>query len=250
MEKLLYLEQMEKDFPLHVDILECIRQGSCDVIYDSKSAYLQREHSFGLYQLAGTDEEEMISLMDMLEEGPDGIDIVVRNKAVHDYLVNEMGFESAKPNIQRVYLGTVPFPLDLDSQDFTIRKPNEEDFGKFLQTYSEGDDKMKDLLFHSEHFFAAYGRNEEGQSEMAGYIGVHLEGACGVLYVFDKFRRRGLAETLLKYITNYQLARGAYPYGQIYEDNFPSINLSKKIGMTFADGRIYWLWKAKGTQQN
>ena len=76
-----------------------------------------------------------------------------------------------------------------------------------------------------------------------GFIGEHLEGSMGLLYVFPEYRRRGFGTDLeLCYIAK-TMEEGFVPFGQVEKNNEKSLGLQKKIGMTRSDNLIVWTWK-------
>lgn len=78
--------------------------------------------------------------------------------------------------------------------------------------------------------------------ELAGFAGIHQEGAMGMLEVLPQFRRRGLAEVLEAAIIARQLERGRFPYCHVRRGNTASEALQRKLGLTFDENRtLYWL---------
>ena len=78
--------------------------------------------------------------------------------------------------------------------------------------------------------------------ELAGFAGIHQEGALGMLEVLPQFRRRGLAEVLEAAIIARQLERGRFPYCHVRRGNTASEALQRKLGLTFDENRtLYWL---------
>jgi GNAT superfamily N-acetyltransferase len=76
-----------------------------------------------------------------------------------------------------------------------------------------------------------------------GFIGEHLEGSMGLLYVFPEYRRHGYAVALEKAMIARTLKEGFIPFGQVEKGNHASLALQKKIGMTVSDNLICWMWK-------
>lgn len=81
----------------------------------------------------------------------------------------------------------------------------------------------------------------EVNGELAGFAGVHQEGAMGLLEVLPEFRRMGLAAALEAAVIHQQVERGRFPYGHVRVGNTASIALQKKMGMDFLDRKVYWL---------
>ena len=77
---------------------------------------------------------------------------------------------------------------------------------------------------------------------LAGFIGRHQEGSLGMLYVFPRFRRLGLAAELETQAIARCLAQGDLPYADIFTDNAASLALQRKLGFTVReDMRSYWV---------
>lgn len=114
---------------------------------------------------------------------------------------------------------------------------------------------MEDMPFVLENYHnpGAYeshirGRIAEGMvagevdGQLAGFAGVHQEGALGMLEVVPAFRRRGLAEALEAAVIGRVLEQGGFPYCHVRLGNTASESLQKKLGLVFDEGRtLCWL---------
>ena len=78
---------------------------------------------------------------------------------------------------------------------------------------------------------------------LVGFIGEHLEGSMGLLYVFPPCRRRGYAAALERQMIARTMAEGFIPFGQVEKDNLASLALQRKLGMTLSDNLICWMWR-------
>ncbi len=84
-----------------------------------------------------------------------------------------------------------------------------------------------------------FGVIEDGK--LAGFIGRHFDGSMGMLEVFEEFRRRGIGETLEKFLIGYVMTFMRVPHCDVYIDNPASLALQEKIGMTPASGYTFWV---------
>lgn len=82
----------------------------------------------------------------------------------------------------------------------------------------------------------------EVNGRLAGFVGVHQEGAMGLLEILPEYRRLGLGRTLESAIIRQQVGRGRLPYGHVRTGNTASIALQKKMGMDFLERKVYWLF--------
>ena len=131
-----------------------------------------------------------------------------------------------EPPCVRVRPGVSVRPLTLEDMDFVLK--NYHNPGAYeshiRQRIAEG----------------MLGGLVDGQ--LAGFAGIHQEGALGMLEVLPQFRRRGLAEVLEAAIIARQLERGRFPYCHVRRGNTASEALQKKLGLTFDENRtLYWL---------
>lgn len=230
---------LSKDKALYADIRAAIHNGS-EVVFESENAILVREKNTGFYFMGGTDTEKLKELCGTLQPDKHGKTfVIIRSPELKEYLVNSLGFSGGgKWCFQAEYDREEPVKAE-PRMKFEIRKPGPEDKAKLRATYELADDDGIDEIFNDPYFYGAY--SEDG--ELMGYIGRHSEGSLGVLYVFEKYRGHGLAEALQAHIINCCKSDGGIPYGHIFETNTASIKLSRKLGLTFSEGRICWLWK-------
>ena len=82
--------------------------------------------------------------------------------------------------------------------------------------------------------------------EIAAFIGEHAEGSMGLLHVMPAFRRMGLGFALEREAVRQTMLRGHRPFGQVYPENTASHALQRRLGMTKAEGRQYWLTNDEG----
>ncbi len=91
-------------------------------------------------------------------------------------------------------------------------------------------------------------RIEEGMigafcgSECAGFIGTHSEGTMGILEILPAYRRRGIAYTLEAAMINRIVSKGCVPMAHIVTTNKASMLLQEKLGLSFSDKVLTWLY--------
>jgi len=81
------------------------------------------------------------------------------------------------------------------------------------------------------------------RGDLVGFIGEHLEGSMGLLYVFPAYRRQGFGAELQKHLIRKTMEEGFVPFGQVEKNNQASLCLQKKLGMTQSDQLIVWMWR-------
>ncbi|MBP5193812.1 MAG: GNAT family N-acetyltransferase, partial [Clostridia bacterium] len=85
--------------------------------------------------------------------------------------------------------------------------------------------------------YAAY----KGEN-IAGFIGRHEERSIGLMEVLTEYRKMGVATELALFMINRVMDEGEIPYGQVIVDNEKSIAMQKKLGFTFSESHVYWLY--------
>lgn len=81
----------------------------------------------------------------------------------------------------------------------------------------------------------------EDENGLCGFIGKHLEGAIGYLFVEESHRHRGIAQHLEKCYIKKQLDAGFLPYCHVIETNEASLSLQKKTGLEIYPELFYWI---------
>lgn len=135
---------------------------------------------------------------------------------------------------QTAYYGRRPE----NGRETDLRIATEDDLPLLTSVY--------DLVSPEELALIVRGKNlmlctENGRT--VGFIGEHLEGSMGLLYVFPEFRRKGYAEALERAFIARTMDRGFIPFGQVEVGNTASFALQRKIGMTVSDDPICWMWR-------
>ena len=78
---------------------------------------------------------------------------------------------------------------------------------------------------------------------LAGFVGIHSDGSCGMLYVDEAYRGRSIGMSLEAFIINTVKNNGYTPFGQVSEDNVPSLIMQEKLGLYLSETPIWWLRK-------
>ena len=161
--------------------------------------------------------------------------VLVENRALAERLAARESKLEIMECVQCMYLDKEP--PRTERFDGTLRPLTLEDLDFVVENY------------HHPGAFAEHirGRIREGMlgaeigGRLAGFIGIHEEGAMGLLEVLPAFRRRGLAEALEAALIKRQLERGFLPYAQVKVGNAASMALQKKLGLTFDRRTLFWI---------
>ena len=228
----------EEELLNYADAEEGLRLGLAkplDVI-PKKSILLHFEN--GAYLLCSSDSESAAALLGKLPN--DGPCVLCVHGEENIESAEKAGFKSDTVYFQFVYPGSTQdirkHMVCSEGYTLDVCHPGDEVFPEVLANYDlvPEEDLLKD--FHNPAFLGGF-----TEGKFACFIGLHGEGAMGLLRVFPEYRRRGYAEKIYSTLIYEQLQRGALPYCQVDRENFASIRLQGKLGFVKADQPVAWL---------
>ena len=225
------------------DIEEAVRLGLAKPVFTLPGkailALIEEENT---YILSAADDQSAVTLLEKLPKEGFCLLCVHGEKAI-EHAVKALGFKGNETIYsQYVYMK--------DAEDISVhmkpskgyllevRHPGEEVFPEVLANYDlvPEEDLIRD--FRNECFLGGF-----ADGEFACFIGLHGEGAMGLLRVFPRFRRRGYAEIIYSTLIYNQLKRGALPYCHVDVTNEASIRLQNKLGFVKAKKPVAWLYR-------
>ena len=220
---------------LHIDMTESIYRGLAEIRYAEPDGVLQlvHAHSTGapvLYQLSADTREAAEKLLPLITlKIP-----VVAHQACCVEAVTARRDQLVSSCIQALWPTFAPPPANPAVEIWPL------DLGD-LPVVEQHYDLIENPTELAERITSGgmYGACVEDR--LAGFIGVHTEGAMGMLTVLDEYRGRGIGSALLTYLVRQELRRGHVPYSQIFRENRVSMALQKKVGMALQPETIWWL---------
>lgn len=130
------------------------------------------------------------------------------------------------------YLKKEPFNY---KSELNIRIASIKDLSFILNHYTLLEEWEIRKIISMNHLFIGYKDNIP-----VGFIGLHLEGSMGLLYILKEYRGNGYGIELEMFLVNRLLFENKIPFGQVEKTNTISISLQKKLGFTFTDKKQYW----------
>ncbi|MCR4622713.1 MAG: GNAT family N-acetyltransferase [Clostridiales bacterium] len=216
----------------HLGIDHVLRRGSGEIIADMENALLVRDSVSGAYMLACEDMILGLSLID--RHCSDCSLLMASNHALGLAAFERYGFSGKLECYQVAYYGEKPSL----SSPLTFRAAEIDDLDMLKANYDLlSAEELEQLVKRRSILLGYY------HSRLVGFIGEHLEGSMGILYVFPEYRRRGFACALQSHLIASKMDRGFIPFGQVEKDNAGSLRLQNKLGMTISDRLIVWMWK-------
>lgn len=210
-----------------------LRRGSGEIIFRREDALLLRDSISGAYMLACDDTATGIALLDRyIGQGCDLL--MVADHALGNAAFERYGFSEKLECYQVAYYGEKP---RCDTR-ITVRTADENDLPILTESYH---------LISPDELEKVVGRRSVllgyDHDKLIGFIGEHLEGSMGMLYVFPPYRHRGFGAALQQHLIRATMERGDIPFGQVEKENHASLCLQRKIGMTQSDRLIVWMWR-------
>lgn len=223
----------ENDPLLHITMSECVKRGMADIIYADTDGVLLRYSSDDAYMFTAADEFTGKRILEHMKK----CDVICHTvKALVPYIEEKYALKGIEPCYVSANMSATLMQRD-DTID--IHPLNEGDVSIVCRHYHGDDPENKKYIqqrIASGNMFGAF--DESGN--MMGFIGMHSEGACGMLEVFPEFRRRGIGSALERYMSNHLIEQGFIPFGHVVADNYKSLALQKSVGMQISSAAIYW----------
>ena len=192
-----------------------------------------------VYILCALDKESSAQLMKELPKDRTVV-LCIHGEEAIELAKEELGAAYEDTYYQYVYTGSSEdiskHMKCADGYDLEIFHPGDEYFDTVKEYYDLVPEEDLRRDFHDPSFLGGL-----ADGEFACFIGLHGEGAMGLLRVFPKFRRRGFAEKIYSTLIFNQLKRGAIPYCHVDITNDASIHLQNKLGFVRAGMKVAWM---------
>ena len=227
------VENLIKQKPLErLTYSEQYSKGLASIIRATDDSALMYAEYMNLHLLMANNDEAALSVL----KGTDDIELIISDLPSFDSKLKDMySLKLALPCYTVAYLKKEPIIVADDVHISPININQLEIIDKYYTLMTvEGIEQA----IVSGRLYGGY-----MNGEWVGFIGLHKEGTMGMLYIFEKYRRRGMGYTLQALLINRLLELGEIPYGHVVKDNQASLMLQKRIGMEKSKGTISWLSK-------
>ncbi len=221
---------LEREALLHTDMTEALRRGLGEVAAAEEDGVLLTVDDAYCGMLSCGSTETALRLL----RGKSFPLLAIHQPEQESELCAALGMETWMRCRQAVYEQNEP-PAPAGEE---IRRLGTENLDFLLANYRHEDGEYLAWLLERGALFGAF---REGKP--VGFIGNHAEGAMGLLEVLPAWRRRGIGESLERFLIARELEQGHRPYCQVFTDNAASLALQKKLGLSLAGGRVFWLRK-------
>ena len=217
----------------YLGIDRVLKRGTGEVLADLDNVLLVRDNVSSACFLACEDHTTGLALLDRYT-GSDCRLLMVSDHALGQAAFERYGFSEKLECWQFAYYGVKPA---LDAR-LSVRAADEHDLPMLTRHYHLVSPEELAEVVRRESILLGY-----DQGRLVGFIGEHLEGSMGILYVLPEYRRRGYGTALQTCLMARTMDEGFIPFGQVEKDNLNSLKLQEKLGMTRSDDLIVWMWK-------
>lgn len=224
---------------MDISRIECLgldrvlRRGSGEILAERDDALLIRDRVSGAYMLACGDTEIGMPLLERYI-GQDCALLMVSDRALGRAAFERFGFSEKLECFQVAYFGEKP----TCKTALTVRTAEPGDLPTLIEAYRLiSPEELEEVVERGDVLLGCE------EDRLVGFIGEHLEGSMGLLYVFPEYRRRGFGAALQMQMIARTMEKGFVPFGQVEKDNLASLALQEKMGMTRSDDLIVWMWK-------
>lgn len=233
-------QQLLKNKLHHRDMLELIERGRAELVGCGESYVLLRDRRSGTYELTVTcgTEQEWKEIQEALEgevrQGREISRVLTHQQAGNRKLEEAFALHRTKCYTQWVYTRKEALPV----RNAEVRRLTREFMPQIQPYVTAYSDKGLLERLDSGAFYGVF-----AESELAGFVGEHIEGAMGMLFVLPEYRGQGYAEALESSLINHTLQRGYTPFCQLEEDAFLLGRLQEKLGLYRAADSLWKLEK-------
>lgn len=217
----------------YIGIDRVLKRGTGDIVADLDNALLVRDDVSGAFFLACEDEPTGLALLDRYATSDCRL-LMFTDYAVGLAAFERYGFSEKLECYQFAYYGEKP----ATDAGLSVREADEQDLPMLTRHYQLISPKELAEVVQRRSILLGY-----DQGRLVGFIGEHLEGSMGILYVLPEYRQRGFGAALQTCFMARTMEKGFVPFGQVEKDNWKSLRLQEKLGMTRSDDLVVWMWK-------
>ena len=210
-----------------------LKRGTGEILCEQEAALLIRDSVSGAVLLACDDAAAGLSVLERHLDDSCRL-LMVSDLSFGRTAFEKYGFSEGLEGFQAAYYGDPPAP----DPRLSVRTAELGDLPLLLSCYDLISPEELKQVVERRSVLLGY-----VSGQLVGFIGEHLEGSMGLLYIFPEFRRRGYGAALEKRLIAKTMEAGFVPFGQVETGNAESLRLQKKLGMTVSEKPILWMWK-------
>lgn len=215
-----------RDKLLHMDMIDALNRGSATILYTGPAGAALQDKQSGLLLLSAAERETAETVVSAAEET--GLPALLHQEFLVRRLQERAVCEGLREYRQAVYTRGAALCA---AKEIT---PARLEAALAKELLHKAGISGAGLLEDS--FYGAF----IGHA-VTGFIGMHQSGSMGVLYVFEEYRRRGIAEALEADCINRLLRAGRAAYCRIPAQDTITMALQDKLGLRISKSGIWSL---------
>lgn len=219
------------DDPLsNAGLLQVLRRGTGELLRAEPAGVLLRDTVSGIYLLGGTHGAEA---RNWVRRRLGGILMLVGNEVPAAQVGADWNAEWIVECDQYLYEGICP----AEPTELRIAEATPAETERIAANYDILSRAELDQVAARRALFAGH----DAAGSMVGFAGGHLEGSMGILKILPAYRRRGYAAAMERFVIRRFMEDRLIPFGQVETSNTASAALQRKLGLTKAPRRAYWI---------
>lgn len=225
---------VNKNYILYAGLIQSIRRGTAEILEENEQGVFLRDTVSDAFMVATENTELSIHWLNTHEELNYNL-VAVFQKTLAEFVAERYGLTSVLDCLQAVYMKSEPPTLRGTIQ---IHTATDEELQIITDHYDKlSEPELKKIIQRKELFIGTH------DNKIVGFAGQHLEGSMGLLEILPMYRGKGYGTELENYLIAHILEKGMIPFCQVEIDNYKSLGLQKKVGLTISDEHVYWLFK-------
>lgn len=228
------LAYLSRDTLLHIDMIEPIRRGTADLLFAGADGVLLRETASGAYMMTAETPAAAAAML-ALPTGEVSL-LAVHQPRDADAAARRFGLNRRMVCHQTMW--PRPDAPAIPPSPLTVRPLTHADAETVHAMYEHdvGHDYIRARIAAGEMLGAFEA------DTLAGFAGLHAEGAMGMLHIAPAYRGRGIAKHLTATLAGRLIPHGRVPFAQFVQGNEASRRLNERMGFVITPKpSVIWL---------
>lgn len=252
-EKQALIKRLSRNKRNNIHMMESLARGRGEILYAREEDILLYDGGYRVALAEAADAASGERLAEMLPEDTEWI--VTSSPFLKDMFVSR-GYEASCGCEQVLYTRKVALPmgggcvkrLSMDSLEYVRVHYAFGDFpGNRFPGGGVPGEGSSGVGYIRERIQAGVMYGIFAAGVRVGFVGMHIDGSLGMLFVEEAYRRQGLGETLEAYAVNRMLERGWTPYGYVPAGG-EAAGLQEKLGF-YKAGKTFWRFLKSACKQ-
>ena len=218
----------------YVQIQKMFQRGTVHILELDHHDFFIQETNSTVYVLYSQDTQKAKRWL-IKHENEEKYELMMFNyQAIRDFAYERYHLGEGIICYQAIY---EPKQITLPDTSLQIIKAKIKDLEIILHYYDKLSKYELQSIIEQGNLYLGYEGNQ-----LAGFIGEHLEGSMGLLYILEEYRNKGYGYILESYLIQETINKGFIPYCHVECDNEASLALQRKLKLSITKEKLYWLF--------